>query len=135
MRDTSLRRISLGKLGLILLNPGAWSSGGHTMWVLSEQLTPGDSLHTFAVGLACCSVEDLALNHTVTACRETTVEIAVEYKMPAAPYSSRMSLEWNFRHWGRGPLETSENILGTLQAVDQCTYYVSAKNISSTFEM
>ena len=38
-------------------------------------------------------------------------------------------------HWGRGPLETSENILGTLQAVDQCTYYVSAKNISSTFEM
>ena len=38
-------------------------------------------------------------------------------------------------HWGQGPLETSENMLGTLQAVDQCTYYVSAKNISSTFEM
>ena len=78
MGDTSLWRISLGKLGLILLNPGVRSSGGRTMWVLSEQLTSGDSLHAFAVGLACCSVEDLALNHTVTARRETTVEIAVE---------------------------------------------------------
>ena len=67
------------------------------MWVLSEQLTPGDSLHAFAVGLACCSVEDLALNHTVTARHETTVKIAVEYKMPAALYSGRTSLEWNFR--------------------------------------
>ena len=37
--------------------------------------------------------------------------------------------------WVQGPLETSENILGTLQTVDQCTYNVSAKNISSTFEM
>ena len=45
------------------------------------------------------------------------------------------SSEYHPLHWERGPLETSENMLGTLRAVDQCTYYVSAKNISSTFEM
>ena len=39
------------------------------------------------------------------------------------------------KHWGRGGLETNENILSTLQALVECTHHLSANNRLGTFQM
>ena len=38
-------------------------------------------------------------------------------------------------HWGRGGLETNENILSTLQALVECTHHLPANNRLGTFQM
>ena len=39
------------------------------------------------------------------------------------------------RHWGRGGLETNENILSTLQALVESTCHLPADNRLGTFQM
>ena len=50
----------------------------------------------------------------------------------ARRYSNRAPVkEWS--HWGRGYLETSDNILGTLSGLVHCTQTIFTENISITF--
>ena len=51
-----------------------------------------------------------------------------EESIPAAAFPS-----WD--HWGRGGLETNENILSTLQALVESTCHLPADNRLGTFQM